>query len=176
MIKQSIPDRLDVRRACEAEHQYSVTFPLSRLVRVVEAVEPGSHERLGEQKVQAELRFSRDESGWRRMAGQVVAEVPRICQRCLEPMMTRVEGRISVAFALTDEEARQVPRECEPMLLEQHLDVVAALEEEILLAMPLHACHDDDRCHAVEVAEPVQESAEETADNPFAVLRTLLGD
>ncbi|RMF18309.1 MAG: hypothetical protein D6758_04445 [Gammaproteobacteria bacterium] len=177
MIKPSVPDQLDVRRACRAEESYGAVMVLQRLPRVLEAIEESVRAVAAEREVRVELAFSRDASGWHRMTGEVSVRVPRVCQRCLKPMDDVVTSQVSVAFASSEEEARQVPRDCEPMILGAQLDTVAALEEELLLAMPLHASHADTSC-AGEIPGPEASAEPEAAvakENPFAVLGKLLG-
>lgn len=177
MIKPSVPDQLDVRRACRAEESYGAVLALKRLPRVIDAIEPELRGSAEEREVRVELAFSRDASGWHRMSGEISVEMPRVCQRCLKPMDHRVSSQVSVAFASSEDEAKQVPRDCEPIILAQYLDMVAALEEEILLAMPLHASHADTSCAGDWSGSDVsvEPEAARAKDNPFAVLGELLG-
>ncbi|MDD4929820.1 MAG: YceD family protein [Gallionella sp.] len=92
------------------------------------------------------------------------------CQRCLNGMDYAI--RHEARLVLCDQAALDVlddeEEEFEGILADAHLDVLALLEDEILLALPIAARHDLGACH---VAEGEGERKDER--HPFAVLEKL---
>lgn len=99
---------------------------------------------------------------------QAKAELSFLCQRCLTDVRRTVEARSRLLLvprneALPDEALED--DEFDPVHAGRDFDVLSAVEEELLLALPLAPTHDD-------CSVPV---ARENGDDgsPFAVLRGL---
>jgi len=91
------------------------------------------------------------------------------CQRCLEPLAYAVELRSLFEFVANDSELTQEELEDDSrdfLPAEKELDVLALIEDEILLALPTVPRHDD--C----VLPAARES---TIESPFSVLAGLKG-
>ncbi|XZG71159.1 YceD family protein [Chitinibacteraceae bacterium HSL-7] len=91
------------------------------------------------------------------------------CQRCLQPMP--FELRVSTVLVQFDDEqklddAEEEDEDLEGMLVDPELDVLALIEDEVLLALPYAPRHA--QCGGVAGV-----AAKSDKPNPFAVLATL---
>jgi uncharacterized protein len=98
-----------------------------------------------------------------------------ICQRCLNGLDYEIvhEARLLLCDQATLDELdsdRQPDEEeeIEVILADAHLDVLALLEDEILLTLPISPMHDSGVCQVTE-----GEDAQKGKRNPFAVLENL---
>lgn len=105
------------------------------------------------------------------------AAVPRLCQRCLEPLVVPIAVEHTLRFVRGEAEAERLDAEGDDdvLALEPVLDAVALVEDELLLAMPIVPLHE--RC--IDVAAVGRSDADEAPDDPqpspFAVLAGLRG-
>lgn len=109
------------------------------------------------------------------ITGSVRAELPLLCQRCLEPMIGEVNPRFHLAVVKSQHQAERLPDNLEPLLLEEgNLSIRTLIEDEILLALPLVARHEPEDCAAEASTDSGAEPpASEQKKNPFAVLESL---
>jgi uncharacterized protein len=127
------------------------------------------------QSVDVELRFFCDEENFKVISGTVEVELDLDCQRCLSPVNVKVASEFEVAIAASDESAKNIPRHYEPVIVEEDtLELVPLIEEELLLALPMHAYHEScDVKMSYGEAELDPAEVEETTPNPFQVLANL---
>jgi uncharacterized protein len=93
------------------------------------------------------------------------------CQRCLGPLAYHVESRRDIVLVADADEFAQGEdaADTEDVIPEvARLDLTALLEDELVLALPLSARHEDGAC---EVQDAAGEGAE--PDKPFAALAQL---
>jgi uncharacterized protein len=133
---------------------------------------------VGPDAVHVVLQFGRDEEGRQvlEVSLQVAAELE--CQRCLASFTAKLESESRLALVLTDEQACALPRNYEPWLVEEEIDLWAVAGEELALALPAVAYHPAGQCEAPDhgAGAPETESRDDGPDdNPFGVLSTLLG-
>jgi uncharacterized protein len=128
-------------------------------------------------RVKVELEFDRDPQRLRILKGALRTTVNLMCQRCLQPVATDIESDFTLGIVYDDEQAQNLPRAYEPLLIEDEkmvlLDVV---EEELILSLPMFAYHTD--CDAedyqkADESEFASEELEEKKPNPFEVLSGL---
>ena len=137
-------------------------------------------------RIDAQLRFGAFD-GRTTVAVRVdgVAMLP--CQRCLQPCTTDVDESAQVMVVRDEDEV--VPGGYEPFVgAPEHLSLVALIEEQVLLALPLVPMHaaDDQQCLAnsgeagsvpvrpLAADRPAASAAAEEKQMPFANLRELL--
>ncbi|MBQ0719958.1 MAG: DUF177 domain-containing protein [Gammaproteobacteria bacterium] len=165
-----IPHRVDALKACTQGATYEgIIMPqdLPRLSATVVSVK-------GE--VAAKVHFSRDESNYRVVTGELDVLVSVQCQRCLSALDYDLHAQMDLAIVTTEVQLENLPKECEGWLLDEQgeADLYEAIEEELLLALPIVAYHDPADCSAQgqystgDFEEPVPEKK-----NPFAVLGSL---
>lgn len=173
----SLKKPVDPERLAAIGEWLEDTMPVARMARLSSMLaEPVSADILAD----CRLRFSRDESERLRLDGEVEAVLPLECQRCLEPAMLAVSGHFEMAIVETEAEAAALPAELDPVFRERRLlDLVALMEEELILAMPQVARHASTReCGPIGsderliAAEEVSVADIETApkQRPFTVL------
>lgn len=107
---------------------------------------------------------------------QAKADLPLTCQRCMGAVIAPVEVDQWYRFVATEDIAMAEDDQSEEDLLvmEPHFDLLAVLEDELLMALPLVPMHE--QCPVtptLSAGEPdiVSESADKP--NPFAVLAGL---
>lgn len=129
--------------------------------------------------VQVKLSFSRDEQGVHAMHGHYQVDAALICQRCLEQVVVPLDSECDVGFVSSDEAARNLPRNYEPVILDdEKLDLHALIEDELLLALPAVPMHPTGTCQHPPGYQPDTPEPEEEAEkpNPFSVLAKLKRD
>lgn len=116
-----------------------------RGLRLSGLLEPGRCERLSGLlgPVQVQLDFAADAEGRPLVRGQLRAEVEQRCERCLQPMLLRLEPLVRWRFtrpadALTDDGSLLEDIDFEGGAV----DLVALIEDELLLAVPAYPRHE----------------------------------
>jgi len=124
--------------------------------------------------VDAVLEFERDAQNYRVLNGKVDATVTLLCQRCLQPVAKPIQSQFALGMVFTDEQAQNLPRAYEPLLVDlDNLEIADIIEEELILSLPMFAYHDECRNeHAPEVESDDFDKGEEK-ENPFDVLSAL---
>ena len=167
---QLLPASIDALKFCQQGVKVSGFLPLARLQRLSQQLY------LPEGNVQAELSFGLDEQSRKTVSGHLETILPLVCQRCLDRIDVPVVAEILLALVWNDDQAAQLPRTLDPVLMDgEDLDLLEIVEEELLLALPLVAVHEADTC------EPPQLLVKQVADiepvekkvNPFQVLAAL---
>ncbi|SIT65682.1 uncharacterized protein SAMN05216526_0132 [Ectothiorhodosinus mongolicus] len=130
----------------------------------------------------AELEFVLTRPGRCRIQGRVQAPVALTCQRCLQSMDWDLVSDFAwtpVTDVFSRDAAGGETAEAEPVELEDgQLDVIVALEDELLLALPAAPLHEDTNCAAglkKEFTAAELQAGQKRSDNPFAVLQALKG-
>lgn len=172
--RQNLPHHVDALKLCQQRAQVSGAVGLTDLPRVAAQLHTV------EGKAQAELVFDVDEQARRTIKGRIQASLQLVCQRCLESITVTVQPELSLALVWNDEQAGNLPRWLDPVLMEEpELDLYGIVEDELLLAMPLVASHEKGACSPPPVSavptdsgKSVGESAEKK-ENPFQVLASL---
>ncbi|MBE5528947.1 metal-binding protein [Laribacter hongkongensis] len=100
---------------------------------------------------------------------EVSGQVALTCQRCLDPLPFVVTADACITL-FTDESKLEAASDedssLDAVMAEDELDVLALIEDEVLLGLPLAPRHEDCRPEALEAAKTDK-------PNPFAVLAAL---
>lgn len=177
------PDYLDPFKSAEQGFSWSGQLPLSRLKRL-------SADVLGDvaqQTIQLECALSMDNYHrfvW--LKGQVQASVELECQRCLEPVELDLDADIHLAILNDERMIEHLPDEIDFVVLGENdssqkgdflnhaqMDLLALIEDELLLLLPFVPKHDD--CEHEYQPEEIDDVVEEQSkvDNPFSILASL---
>jgi len=128
--------------------------------------------------VRVDVRVSRSSSGIALVEGRLEGRFRRQCQRCLEPVDIDVAADLKLAVTGQDAE-NSVPAGFEPWQSDE-ADVVLKdlLEDELLLALPMIARHEDElRCAELAPRQACAAPDEQPRRHkPFAVLKDLKQD
>ena len=165
-----IPRGVDALKACTQGATYEGVIMPEELPRLAAAVVSIQRE------VKGKVSFFRDESNYRMVTGELDVLVSLQCQRCLSALDYELHAEMDLAIVVSEGQLENLPKEFEGWLLDESgsADLYEAIEEELLLALPIVSYHEQADCSAAgqystgDFAEPVVEKK-----NPFAVLGDL---
>jgi len=168
MSTTRIPNSIEpYRLAASAEHLEG-DIPLGSMPRVIGV--------LGEQagSCRVSLRFGTDPQRLRFIEGNLQASVHMPCQRCLQPVPIDINSEFLLGLVASDEQAAQLPRQYEPVLVENdHLALIPVIEDELLLSLPQVVYHEEGDCPVSRDQLQSGAEAEMERHNPFSVLGAL---
>lgn len=107
---------------------------------------------------------------------QASTSLALVCQRCMGMVATPLEVDQWYRFVATEEIAMEQDDEAEEDLLVMtpQFDLLAVLEDELLMALPLVPMHDEcPEAPVLQVGEDALEAEVSEKPNPFAVLSAL---
>lgn len=169
MSETTLPHLIEPGKWADREALLDAVVPLRRFERLL-AGALGS-----EGDVHVKTRFVRDSRGMPHLTGQLETVLSLTCQRCLDAVAIPVTADVDV-FLLSDEAYADRLGEDEDYVVFEHghLDLPELLEDELILALPLVARHED--CEpqiALSEPEPEVVVAPVKKENPFQVLASL---
>jgi uncharacterized protein len=154
----------DLRALARDGRRVQATVPVERFDRLVESL----HEPVG--TVTFEFQGERDDEGKLYVDLSIQGDLVLQCQRCLEAVVWSCEVRNRLLLLRPGEplpEDELENDEADALEVEPLTDLLALVEDEVLLAMPLVPRHDD--------CEPPVKAGVDEEISPFAVLRQLRG-
>ena len=182
MSANTFPSQIEPFKWAEQGFTWSGTLPLSRFARIArEAVGSIDH-----QLINIDCKLSMD--AYHRIVwldGHIETKVPMECQRCLDAV--EIEQVLDFHLALIDDESliERLDEDADFIVLGESefskkgdfdapalIDLLALIEDELLLLMPLSPKHD--ACEHKH-QPTIQDVVEEKRDNPFDVLASLKG-
>ena len=166
-----LPDRVDPWHWCAQGKVLQGRLALQECKRLVPLLASAAGE------AAFTLEFLKDAEQRAIIRGEVEANLPLICQRCLEAMSYPVAETFELAVVGSLDEANRLPEHLEPVLLEDAwLEPRTVLEDELILVLPTTPRHAEADC-AVRMNEKVTASSQRDdaakRANPFAVLSIL---
>lgn len=164
----TLPQHIDVQKWADREAVIDQAYPLAGFARLTD----GAVDADGEVAVQ--VRLHRDAQGLFVVEGHLSTTVKLTCQRCLEPVATGIEADLKLWLLRDESQADRLPDDADYLVLDEDggIDLADALEDELILALPLVPAHED--CEAYPVASPDDDVAETPKrENPFQVLASL---
>jgi len=131
----------------------------------------GSESERKARKIALDFEFLRNEYGIPMIMGKLETSLELECQRCLKTL----ELPLKLEFGLMIDASDEIVGNSDMETIysnDGYIDIIELVEDELLLAIPLVATHDDSTCNEDWKAGPA--GSEATArDNPFAVLQEL---
>ncbi len=195
LMSVSFPDLLDPRKAVAQRSVFEGELALRRLPRLAkllwraEVDEPAripaqTDEQPGSGSVRYRFEFGPDADGRATVSGQVAGLLPLRCQRCFERYDLAVDTAVSLALASGIDEAKALPSQYEPLMIEDRLMRPADLiEDELILAVPAIPRHREGDCEPPRLRaeglpdcardERQQAATETKKEHPFASLAAL---
>ncbi len=153
--------------------------PLSQLERLAQEAQGLASDTGVSWQARAELRpgSGTEPDVWLHLQANIA--IPLTCQRCMSVVLTPLEVDQWYRFVATEDIAMAQDDESEEDLLVMapQFDLLAVLEDELLMALPLVPMHDE--CPVAPVLQVGEEElADEVAEkpNPFALLAQLKKD
>jgi len=173
MLKGPIPSHIDPRKLADRANTLEGDWPLMQFARLCEQLVSDAG------NVHARFEFGRDEQRMIVMRGKLDVEVQMVCQRCLEPATLPVHSEFIYAVLKEGASLDGLPKGYDALEVgEEPLDLIAVVEDELLLALPIVPAHDPDKCqHPAGFAAAPEPSVNEVSrSNPFDVLAQLKRD
>lgn len=143
-MSEGLPGRVDVARLAARAARLSNVTPVTAMHRLADLLVDTAA------SVESELEFAVDEHSRIMVQGRVRAGLAMTCQRCLGPVVVDVDS----AFEVEAED--------------DELSLMELVEDEVLLALPIVAVHDETAC-----STPVEVTP--ASGSPFAALGKLIG-
>jgi len=169
-MRDKLRKRYQVQKEVAQNGCYEGEIALSELKRLGELLHPvGETADLG--KVMLDFEFSRNEFDVPMIAGHLQTRLGLECQRCLQPL----EFPLELDFRLMIDASEELLRNSSEDTLysvDGFVDIVEIVEDELILALPLVAMHEDTSCNENwQASGSISDSA--AKENPFAVLQQL---
>ncbi len=172
MLKGPIPSHVDPRKLADRATVLDGELEQGRFVRLCAATGAESGSR---PVVRIKLSFGRDEQRTLVIHSELDTEVSMVCQRCLEPVRLPVHSECDYAVVNEGASSRHLPKGYEVLEAgEDPLDLLALVEDELLLALPIVPLHDPNDCQTPGSPQPQEEPVERSS--PFSVLAQLKRD
>lgn len=170
MPNVKLPLTIDAVRAAQKRLDYIGVYDIEQISRVAESVVSVDSD------VQVSLSFDIDNQRLAVIAGSADVAVTLMCQRCSQPFAHQVHATFCFSPVVTDEQAEALPEAYEAVYVNEfgEVDLLAMIEDEIILSLPIAPVHDPEHCE-VSDAERVfgRLPSEAEKPNPFSVLASL---
>lgn len=182
-VREFKPRRLDVRAFADSGETLEGEDPVSDFERLVESMSPDAPVDTASPvrwSVQGELRPRRGGPAevWLHLQGSTTLALQ--CQRCLEAVDTPLSFDRSFLFVESESRAAELDAESEEdvLVLSRSFDLLALVEDELLLAAPIvprhEVCPTPVKLSAGEIDDVVPDEPADTGEpNPFALLASL---
>lgn len=168
MARAMLPKQIDPFQLVDHETTLKGDLSLSEMVRLQEFL----YEKSGVATIH--LEFGRDKLGFAFIRGIIKTGFKVICQRCNTPMTLDLVIAVEDSPVRSDEEAEQLPKNYDPILLGSgELSLLTMVEEEILLSIPIVPRHPEREC-PVKTSQLAEWEDEKDDTNPFLTLKKLL--
>ncbi len=121
------------------------------------------------------LHFFRDSLSYRVIQGTISTDVTVVCERCMNPMLLNVVANVSVGLVKTSEQAKKLPEEYEPLLIETDdpIPLSGLVEDELILSLPIAPRHQSKESCIDMDKYTAKDDPQDEKKNPFAVLAAL---
>ncbi|WP_251976486.1 YceD family protein [Salinicola avicenniae] len=173
MLTRRLPATVEPYRLAANHENLEGLVALDKLARL--------RDEIGEQQGDATvtLQFEVDAQRRHLIDGELSATLFVPCRRCLQPMLVEVESRFQLGIVSDDALAAHLPADYEPVLVNnEQLDLLEAVEDELILSLPQVVYHDEADCAVSREQLSSGDADFETAsrpDSPFDVLKALKG-
>ncbi len=169
-MRDKLRRRYQVQKEVTRNGHFEGDIAVSELARLGELLYPGEAGRL-DRKIAVKFEFVRNEYEIPMIVGQLQTSLELECQRCLQAL----EIPMKLDFRLMIDASDELLRDSSMDTLyseDGFIDVFEVVEDELILAIPLVALHENSDCNE---HWPDSSAQHETAvkDNPFAVLEQL---
>ncbi|WPC03636.1 YceD family protein [Pseudomonas benzenivorans] len=172
MSNGPIPPHVDPRKLADRGTALEGVVALADLHRLCDPLADNAG------TVSAKFVFERDERNAVVMHSELEVEVKMVCQRCLELVALPIQSACDYAVVKEGANTQSMPKGYDVLELgEEPLDLLALVEDELLLALPIVPAHDPEDCQQpAGLEEPEPSEDEVTRSNPFSVLAQLKRD
>lgn len=162
-----LPKRVDPRKLAEREAELQGSVDLKSMPQLLSLLVDDEGEAI------VELKFALDQQKLRTVTGHANVRVRQECQRCLNPVEVELNANFCLAVVLNEEQAKNLPRYYDPLLIEEDVVLASLVEEELILTLPAVAYHNDCSVKLSYGESETQASEGDEKPNPFSVLAAL---
>lgn len=170
MQKVKLPLALDALRTAQKRLDYVGVYTREQVTRIAASVVSVDSD------VGVALSFNIDSQRLAVITGQSDVTVTLQCQRCNQPFQQHIHATYCFSPVANDEQAEALPEVYEPIDVNAfgEVDLLAMVEDEIILSLPVVPIHESEHCEVSE-ADMVFGKLPVEADkpNPFAALASL---
>lgn len=169
-MQNRLPLTIDPIKAAQKRLDYTGVYLAKNAGRLSESVEYVNSD------IHCSLSFGYDEQKLCVIAVDADVEVTLICQRCQQPFVSRIHVENKFSPVKSDAQIEALPEYYEPAMLNEfgEVDILALVEDEIILSLPIAPVHDSKHCEVSEAELVFGEiPTEEGKPNPFAILASL---
>ena len=170
MHKVKLPLTIDLARAAQKRLDYQGVYAPELVARLADTVVSVDSD------VECTMSFAIDNQRLAVLQGTADVQVTLSCQRCNQSFPHAVHVSYCFSPVSSDEQAEALPEAYEPVDINDfgEIDLLAVIEDELILALPVVPVHDSEHCE-VSDADMVFGKLPEEAEkpNPFAVLASL---
>lgn len=140
--KPHLPKWIDPKQLAHKGETLEGTILLAKMSRLLEML----YEKTG--VAVFHLHFGKNQAGFYVISGEVAAELQLLCQRCNQPMNYRATSKVHLSPIVHEKQAKALPKNLEPIVIQdESIELLALIEDELLLALPMVAMHDNEKCH-----------------------------
>lgn len=137
MTNQILPIKIDPLFLANKGASLQGTLNLQQLPRICDQLCESNGE------VAVTLHFGKDHKNFYYIKGTITAELSLPCQRCLEPVIYKINSEFCLSPVKDDKAAAGLPSHYEPLILvDKTLIIADMIEDEIILNLPMVAKHD----------------------------------
>ena len=170
MQKVKLPLTLDPVRTAQKRLDYEGIYSSDQAERIAESVVSVDSD------VECEMSFAIDNQRLAVLTGDAKVTVSLECQRCGKPFTHQVYTTYCFSPVKNNDQVEALPEAYEPIEVNEfgEIDLLAVVEDEIILSLPVVPVHDSEHCEVSEADMVFGELPEEAQKpNPFAVLASL---
>lgn len=170
MQKVKLPLTLDPVRTAQKRLDYQGIYTQDQAERVAESVVSVDSD------VECSMSFAIDSQRLAVLTGDATVSVTLECQRCGKTFPHHVHTTYCFSPIANSEQAEALPEAYEPIEVNEfgEIDLLAMVEDEIILSLPVVPVHDSEHCEVSDADMVFGELPEEAQKpNPFAVLASL---
>ncbi|OGT33784.1 MAG: hypothetical protein A3C44_05140 [Gammaproteobacteria bacterium RIFCSPHIGHO2_02_FULL_39_13] len=132
-----IPKTVDPIKLAKQKTQLSGEISLATCARLQEIADQKNNH------ATVDLTFGQDEARIYFIRGNIHAMVNVICQRCNSSMPLEMDVSFLLSPVVSEEHVKKLPNQYEPIVMaDDHVNLCEAVEDEILLALPMIPKHE----------------------------------
>ncbi|OCG20282.1 23S rRNA accumulation protein YceD [Gilliamella sp. App4-10] len=165
-MQNKLPLTIDPIKSAQKKLDYVGYYPAKSVTRVESP----------QSDIECSLSFKFDEQRLCVITIDAKMTLELVCQRCFKPFITEVHVMNKFSPVKSDAQAEALPEHYEPVLMNEfgEVDILALLEDEIILSLPIAPVHDSKHCEVSEADMVFGDiSIEREKPNPFAILVSL---
>lgn len=168
-MRDKLRRRYQVHKEVSRHGYFEGAIALTELTRLRELLHPQQSD-AEQRRIAVRFEFLKNEFDVPMITGQIETGLVLECQRCLQPLELPVSLDFSLMVDASDETLRQ--SNVETLYSDDgYVDINEVVEDELILALPLVALHQDTACNEHWQVSATAEIADR--ENPFSVLQQL---